>query len=64
MYVLPTYVEKFSENFIGIETTNSNFYTFLSGCDVIKIDLIIKQDGGYLMSLSFNNSETNMLIKI
>ena len=64
MYVLPTYVEKFSENFIGIETTHSNFYTFLSGCDVIKIDLIIKQNGGYLMSLSFNNSETNMPIKI
>ena len=44
MYILLTKVEKFSENFIGILTTNSKFYTFLPGCDVIKIDLIIKQD--------------------
>ena len=37
------------ENFIEILLIHSKFYTGYPGCDVIKIDLIIKQDGGWLM---------------
>ena len=37
------------ENFIKIKIIESRFYTVYPGCDVIKIDLIIKQDGGWLM---------------
>ena len=39
-------LKSFRKNFIKIYTTNNKFYTFLSGCNVIKIELIIKQDGG------------------
>ena len=33
------------------------------GCDVIKIDLIIKQDGGWLISFVSNISETKYVTK-
>ena len=49
---------------MGILTTNSKLYTFLPGCDVIKINLIIKQNGGWLTSLLFNISETKHATKI
>ena len=37
------------EIFIQISIIESKFYTVYPGCDVIKTDLIIKQDGGWLV---------------
>ena len=48
LYVYTSYVncEVFKKIFINIELIDSKFYTVYPACDVIKIDLIIKQDGG------------------
>ena len=48
LYVYTSYVncEVFKKLFINIELIDSKFYTVYPACDVIKIDLIIKQDGG------------------
>ena len=58
MYLRFTKVEMFLENFMSIQITNRKFHAFLHDCDVIKTDLIIKEDGEQLVSLSFNISET------
>ena len=48
LYVYTSYVncEVFKKIFINIKLIDSKFYTVYPACDVIKIDLIIKQDGG------------------
>ena len=35
----------------SVQVIDSTVYTVYPACDVIKIDLIIKQDGGRLVSL-------------
>ena len=52
LYIYTSYInyEVLKIFFIGIELIDSKFYTVYPACDVIKIDLIIKQDGGRLVS--------------
>ena len=46
------------EIFIQIQTIESKFYTVQPGCEVIKIDLIVKQDSGWLVLFVLQYSRT------
>ena len=50
LYIYTSYINYEVLKIFLLELIDSKFYTVYPACDVIKTDLIIKQDGGRLVS--------------